>query len=564
VVTAGQSEPDYPAITQALNYLGTPYAVFDINAPNAEITEGFLQNGCHGFFQGVIFAIAGYRYGLNGISNLDKYEHDFQVRHLNWFAFPGTDFGLNPPTGSIPAVPPTPYTAHYTDAASAVFPYANTANPLTINFSTVYLSTASGDATPLLTDDAGNALAVIYNTPWGSYQHLTLTFDSNNFVTHNLVLSYGLINWVTQGIYLGERHTYFTPQVDDLFIDDSEWTPGLPCNTGSDDTGTQIRINANDLNHVVSWQAAKQAQPTSANFVLTMAFNGFGSTLGAYDPDDLTPAVQDNQAAFLWVNHTFDHRNLDHISYTAALNQIAQNNNAALTLGLTNYDPRNMVTPDISGLVNPEFLQAAVDNGITYLVTDTSRPGYDNPTPNTGIINPFQPSILMIPRHPNNLFFNVATPDDWVAEYSCIYPDLHYNYQQILDNISSTFLSNMLVGNIDPEMFHQPNLRAYDGEHSLLGDLVDATFSKYNTLMTLPVLSLSQTAIGNKMAARAQYNAAGVTATLIPHQRIMITATQAATVPVTGLASDDAENYGGQPISYVNVEAGQTVTLTVP
>src|SRR5262249_7263754 len=104
----------------------------------------------------------------------------------------------------------------------------------------------------------------------------------------------------------------------------------------------------------------------------------------------------------------------------------------------------------------------------------------------------------------------------------------------------------------------------YDGEHSLLGDLVDATFTKYNALMNLPVLSLSQTTIGNKMAARAQYNAAGVTATLIPHQRIMITAAQATTVPVTGLPSDDAENYGGQPISYVNVEAGQTVTVTLP
>jgi hypothetical protein len=91
-----------------------------------------LFSGCHEIHQCVILTIAGYRYGMNGISNLDLYEHDFQVRHLNWFAYPGNDFGLSDPTGSIPAVPPTPYAVHYTAEASLVFPYANTANPLTI------------------------------------------------------------------------------------------------------------------------------------------------------------------------------------------------------------------------------------------------------------------------------------------------------------------------------------------------------------------------------------------------------------------------------------------------
>ena len=261
--------------------------------------------------------------------------------------------------------------------------------------------------------------------------------------------------------------------MDDVLIDDAEWTKGLDCTTPSDNTGTNIRINAADLTQVLSWQATKQAQATSANFVLTMAFNGFGSTPDAYPNDDLTPAVQANQAAFLWVNHTYDHKNLDDVSYAVASNQISANNAVAGTLGFTHYDQRNMVTPDISGLTNPNFLQAAVDNGVTYLVTDTSQPGYDNPTPNTGIVNPIQTSILMIPRHPNNLFFNVATPDDWVAEYACIYPALNYDSGQIVDNISSSFVNNMLVGNIDPEMFHQPNLHAYDGTHTLLGDLTD-------------------------------------------------------------------------------------------
>ena len=564
VVTNGRGEPDFPAITQALDYLGTPYTVFDMSTPGSTIAPEFLSSGCHGFFQGVIFTIAGYRYLLDGISNLDSYENQFQVRHLNWFAFPGTDFGLNAPTDTIPAVPPTPYPANYAPAAATVFPYANAANPLTINFSTIYLSTPFNGATPLLTDANGNALAVLYNPPWGSYQQLTLTFDSNPYLTHNLVLSYGLVNWVTQGVFLGARHAYFTPQVDDYFIDDAEWLPATPCGTNTDHTGATYRINAADLSALIDWQNAKQGQPLTANFVLHMAFNGFGALAGSYTPDDLTPATQTNQALFKWINHTFDHTNLNHVDQATATSEITQNNDMAATLGLTYYDPRNMVTPDISGLTNGDFLQAAVDNGVRYLVTDTSRPGYDNPTPNTGIVNPLQPSILMIPRHPNNLFFNVSTPDEWAAEYACIYPELSYSYPQILDNISDSFVANLLKGDIDPEMFHQPNLRAYDGTHSLLGDLADATFTKYNNLVTLPVLSLTEDAIGATMASRAQYNSAGVTASFILHQRIMITAQQAATVPVTGLPGAQAENYGGQSISYIDVAAGQTVIMPLP
>jgi hypothetical protein len=107
------------------------------------------------------------------------------------------------------------------------------------------------------------------------------------------------------------------------------------------------------------------------------------------------------------------------------------------------------------------------------VVSDTSIAGESNPSPNVGIVNQLQPAILEIPRHPNNLYFNAATPDGWTSEYDCNYPQLGYAYAQILDNISDMFLANMLNGDIDPEMFHQPNLFAYDGTHSLLSDLSD-------------------------------------------------------------------------------------------
>jgi hypothetical protein len=110
-------------------------------------------------------------------------------------------------------------------------------------------------------------------------------------------------------------------------------------------------------------------------------------------------------------------------------------------------------------------------------------------------------------------------------------------------------------------MFHQANLRAYDGGRSLMGDLLDRTLSKYNALYKLPVLSPTEDEVAQKVAQRMAYSDAGVTASVVPGQSITITAQKAAKVPVTGLQTAGAQLYGGQYTSYVNLGAGQSVTL---
>jgi hypothetical protein len=304
--------------------------------------------------------------------------------------------------------------------------------------------------------------------------------------------------------------------------------------------------------------------PVEANLTLTMAYNGYGTTADAYTPDTLTPLATTNQTQFYWVSHTYDHTNLDNLDYATATTEITLNDQVAATLGLTKFSVQNMVTPDVSGLTNANFLQAAYDNAIRYLVSDTSVAGYNNPSPNAGIYNTLQPAILMLPRHPNNLFYNVSTSDEWVAEYNCLYSAFwgrNLAYQDVLDKESQTLVTYLLKGDLDPWMFHQPNLRAYDGTHTLLGDLLDLTLQKYAQHYTLPILSPTMDSLGQIVANRMQYNDAGVTASIIPGVSITIAAQKAASVPVTGLNTAGAEIYGGQPISYINLTAGQSVTL---
>ncbi|MBO0799988.1 MAG: hypothetical protein J2P31_14300, partial [Blastocatellia bacterium] len=236
VITNGKSEADFPAIQQILNYVGTPYDVLDMTVNTAGITASMLSDGaCHGYYQGVIFAFGGYIYTLPGMAALTAYEQAFAVRQLNWYMYPNNDFGFNYPyNGTIPASGTD--SMSYTSAGGSVFFYANKNNPVPITNANVYLGTplaptalpSGASVTPLLVDSSGYTLSLDYNFGDGR-EYLTQTFDSNPFLLHNLVLAYGLINWVTKGVFLGDYHIYAAAQVDDFFINGSEWVPGTPC-----------------------------------------------------------------------------------------------------------------------------------------------------------------------------------------------------------------------------------------------------------------------------------------------------------------------------------------------
>src|SRR5205807_3228526 len=222
VVTNGKTEADFPAIRQILDYLGTPYDVLDMTVNTGGITASMLSDGsCHGYYQGVIFAYGGYIYTLPGMSILAAYEQKFAIRQVNWYMYPNNDFGFNYPYSKVITSAGTD-SASFTSAGASVFGYANTATPLVFSNAYIYQGTplnaaalpAGASVTPLLTDASGYALSLIYTLGDGR-QYLTQTFDSSPYLMHDLVLAYGLINWVTKGIFLGEYHVYAAAQVDD-------------------------------------------------------------------------------------------------------------------------------------------------------------------------------------------------------------------------------------------------------------------------------------------------------------------------------------------------------------
>ena len=157
--------------------------------------------------------------------------------------------------------------------------------------------------TPLLQDAANNIISATYTL--NGQQFLSQTFDSNPYLTHDLVLAYGLLNWVTKGVFLGDYHVYATQSIDDFFIDDSEWIPSTTCLTNlvakdrtlPDASNLPVfRVDAADMAQLVAWQQKKQQDPLLSQFKLTIALNGVG-TAGNGDWTGLTAPIISSAAA---------------------------------------------------------------------------------------------------------------------------------------------------------------------------------------------------------------------------------------------------------------------------
>ena len=297
---------------------------------------------------------------------------------------------------------------------------------------------------------------------------------------------------------------------------------------------------------------------------LTQAYNGYGTRAGLYPKETLTATAKKYQKYFHWVNHTYTHPNLDAMFDEAVRDEVARNQQVARSMKFTLYSPATLVTPEISGLQSADAMRAAYDAGIRYIVTDTSRAGHTNPRPNVGLRNWRVSGIYMIPRRPTNLFYNVAAPADWAAEYNCLYDSFwgrRLTYVDILEKESDALLDYMLRGDMDPWMFHQPNLDADHRVHSLLTDLLDMTLAKYHATYNLPVVSPSMDEIGRRMEEWGARLDAGVKGFLAPDGSVTLTAVRAATVPVTGFAIKGAEKFGPHTIARLKVAAGKTATF---
>ena len=606
LVLAGTStEFSYQSITTYLNQIGVPYRGVAVDTLTPDSAGNRLSGLAlsdpatgRGLYQGIIETNSTFGVcnptcaGLltaTDFATIDNYASFFKVRVVGYYTYPEPKWGLTSVSEGSHTVA-NPLKATLTPAGAAIFTYINSKNAIPVSGSGtggIYAyhaatTAAPGETTTAILTAGADTVGVTHTTVDGR-ETMALTFDNYPTLLHSLAFSYGVVNWVTRGVFLGSRQIYFNPQDDDILLGNRLYAP-TQAQCPADPGCPYIRGTAADLQALANWQNARRLDPQFPHFQTTFAFVGVGSTPGnAPYQDDLPAAMTAMAGTFGWVNHTWHHPNFDcyTISSTGAclpsdLNQslyeLERNIAYGNGIGIPS-DTTGLVTPLNGGLSNQPFLQSMAWEGITSVIYPL-----DPPTPGTGIVSPLVPSILLMPRRVTNLFDDVDSPLTGVSgslpdKYNSLYGpngktpvfSTNQTYSQIIDNESTTLLqTRSLTYEPFPLGFHTSNSIAYDGVHSMMTDLFDATIAKYEKLYTLPVNTLPMRDIAPLLLNRMSYNVSGVTGVYTPGVSVVLTSPKAATIPVTGACSQaTCPVYGDQMQDSVAMAPDSSVTLVL-
>jgi hypothetical protein len=222
------------------------------------------------------------------------------------------------------------------------------------------------------------------------------------------------------------------------------------------------------------------------------------------------------------------------------------------------------------------LLQAAATAGVEYLAADTSQKAQNIEQYITQYEDGSKTDRLMLPRWPTDVFYNVTNPSQLEDEYNYLYYQKFIDagenpceapamacsprsYREILAIEADIAVRHMLSFNRWPHFFHQSNLAQYDKNGSTLQfDWLDAVFTEYERLFSLPVKNLPYYKIGDRTAESLNARSAKIDAVWNrTTNRVILSANKA--VPhlrVTGLSG--GEIYGGQLIGDISVDTKAT------
>ncbi|WP_151484001.1 hypothetical protein [Streptomyces albicerus] len=594
VLVVDNGDSPVEAITEELKTTGIPYTTVDLNdSGRPTITEAFLSDTVDGAprakYQGVVLPNeAPFGAGSAEQTALETYERTFgipQVDAYTW-AHPGVGLDYTSEGGWAGAIDGRE--AAVTTAGQAGF-FGYLDGPLTFEDNSPSIQESYGYvARPREGFTSYVDIAVPAGTGRGSlvgeYAHdgrreLVVTFAYNHYQQQFRVLARGIVEWLTQGVHLGQNRNYFSVHVDDVFAPDSRWdtvrncTPGdFDCVGGDGEGTTPIRMTADDAVYAAQWQR-------TSDFTLDMVYNaGAGEEWKSEHggADALTDQLLADKGEYRWINHTYTHpflgcvQDTSTVPWSCAKNadgttrymsradisaQIRDNQQWADSHGLP-VDSGELVTGEHSGLKtlpqqpddNPNLAGALADNGIEWTASDNSR-------------EPEQRSVgtaLTVPRHPMNVYYNVGTAEEMTDEYNWIYTSAADGGSGVCENNpTSTCLDDPLdaetgfesyivpqearialghaVSNDPrPHYVHQSNL----AEDRLLYPVLDKVLADYRALYAdnAPLENPRQSDIGTELKRRADWQQAVADGDVTAYRvgtTVTVTAPSGTQIPVT-------------------------------
>lgn len=505
-------------------------------------------------------------------SALDGAERDAGLRRLSAYAYPGPQYGLNPPSwsGRLDDV-----IARLTPHGLEVFPYLR--GPVPIDPGTWgYLATPEPGRCfePLLLGPGGSSLLGVWCDGAGREQ-MVQTFDANSAQVHGQLLRQGMLAWLTRGVHVGYQRNYLTVHVDDVLLPNHGWDPERHV-TGSG----MLRMSAQDALRTARWSQTRGIR-------LDFACNGAGSERHARETgasrDPLLDALLSERDAFGWVNHTFEHQDLDGASQAAIENEIKRNLEWGAEHGIE-FEPDVLITGEHTGLANlaarpprdenPNLAPALNARGIRFLACDASRPypsygsGPDSRSVPAG--TPFvSGGTLAVPRYPTALAHDVATADQLIDRLRHSGGATVGSWRQVVSAEARRIFAKALSNDPRPHFFHQSNLMAIvvdpdSVRSSLLCELLDAVLDLYHSLIepSMPLVQPTLSEIGRYLLLHQAGRHAWASGSLEVYREgnavtVVNRAGSPLELPLTGTLA--GEDYGGTRSAWFQARPGTTV-----
>ncbi|MDT7847466.1 hypothetical protein [Streptomyces justiciae] len=592
VLVVDNGDSPVQAITAQLRNTGIPYTTVDLNdADRPAITAAFLADTVNGTprarYQGVVLPNeAPFGAGSAEQTTLETYEKTYGIPQVDAYTWAHPEVGLDYSaySGTLDG-----RTADVTTAGRAGwFGYLDGAVTFEDNSASTQESYGFV-ATPRTGFTSYVDVPVPGGTGRGSligeYAHdgrreLVVTFAYNQYQQQFRVLARGIVEWLTQGVHLGQARNYFEVHVDDVFAPDSRWdtthncTPGDFTCPGGDGEGTvPIRMTAADAQYAAQWQQEH-------GFKLDMVYNaGSGEEWKTENggTDALATQLLADKAKYRWINHTYTHKFLGCVQDTTSVPwscaknadgstqylsradisaEISNNYNWGVGKGLP-LNRAELVTGEHSGLRtlpqqpddNPNLAGALAANGVKWTASDNSR-------------EPEQRSVgsstLTVPRYPMNVYYNTGTDAEMADEYNWIYTsaadggsglcennpsstclpaplDTATGYRSyIVPQEARTALGHAISGDPRPHYAHQSNL----AEDRTLYPVLNKVLADYQALFAdnTPLENLAQAAIGTELQRRAAWQAALASGKVTAYRvgnTVTITAPSGTQIPVT-------------------------------
>jgi hypothetical protein len=569
------TEPSFRTWQLALENAGVPHEAIVLGVRRTQIS--LRREDGQPRFQAMIVSTGGLvREALPSAvrAQIEGLEREFGIRRLTAYALPGAENGLRAPkwAGPLESV-----SLRLTSSGATIFPYLQGPFPVDPG-SWGYLADPVSDERfdSLVVAGDGSALVGVHHHGDGR-EEMVQTFDANVGQIQAHLLRRGQLAWLTRGRYLGHDRHYLPLQVDDVLLPNHGWN--VASKTIDETRGAMIRMTEDDAHHAARWSRSRGVR-------LDLVCNGAGSERHAREAglaaDPLLSALLSRRDDFGWINHTYEHMNLDLASRATIEAEIARNRRWAGQVGI-NLEPGAVVTGEHTGLANLTAMPASAENpqlaaalaaqGIGYLGCDASRPhpvhGLDPDGPRLAPGVPFVVgSALAIPRHPTLLAYAAATRDQTLDHLRHLGLIDVPSWPDVLAVEAARIFTTVMSNDPRPHYFHQSNLAAggpvqAPSDGRLFYTLLDAVLTRYRRYvkpeepLLQPTLGETGELLRRRMAWRAALQADAV-AGYIEGSRVTIVnrTDHAIDVPVSATGDDCTAD--GMTVGWTRVFPGET------